>query len=794
MYLWMRVKRNRPNGVLTDKPFQPDFEHFLEFMEGVGKLSEESKAEMQKPVNRAELQIALEKSENGKAPGLDGFSYELYKATEETVGEDLVNVMNCQLDRLRLMKSNLEGATRLHSKAESGVVPRVDQLRPITLLTTDYKLLTSILSNRLMKILQEIILSGQLCSVRGQNIHFGTHDLISALSYLEEQVEHGDEFGFTREHAAGGVLVSYDLYKAYDRVSIDYLTRVLRHMNFGETFIAWVKMLHAGASTRFILNCLSKPVNILISIRQGDPLAMVLFIIFIEPLLMQIKMKARGLSVLGLRENQYGWELYRGGGHVVMEQNELGYVDDINVVLGDPEDMLTIDEVFRKFEKMSGALLNRSEKTKCLGLGKFEGRKRWPLPWIKVESSIKVFGVRHFSTYKKTIDANWSEVLKNFSTCLMSWNTRVLNSVFQRTSVLNIFALPRLWYMAECLPLPADWAHEFEKLVFAFLKMGKMEMLPLQELYNPVHEGGLGLVCVRSKADSLFLKQTLRMLNQPKTTHWKWIKFYAGWEFKIGFMRGTRHHKLTPYYEHMMNLFQEGQLMDLCHYCHHRVGCEDYDCKDKKLRTTAKEIYAEFTTFFPPPKVEYKPAYSNVSTEMWGRVWSRVASPMIDPMSRQVIWRGVHDILPTRERIKRMGLSDLDGRKVTNAYCNRCDLGVVDTVTHMFSECKLVREAWCWVRRRLMDLLPRDMADLSNTEFLMMMFPREHFEDEMVWILGVYMGWVYEEAVVKGRVLGDGHIRGYMRYMYFQSKQTKMPQLGYISEVTIHPQTVFDNG
>ena len=179
---------------------------------------------------------------------------------------------------------------------------------------------------------------------------------------------------------------------------------------------------------------------------------------------------------------------------------------------------------------------------------------------------------------------------------------------------------------------------------------------------------------------------------------------------------------------------------------------------------------------------------------MWGRVWARVASPMVEPDARQVMWRALHDILPTRERIKRMGLSDLDGRQVTSAYCNRCDLRAVDNVTHMFSECKLVREAWCWVRRRLLDLLPRDMADLSNMEFLMMMFPKEHFEDEMVWLLGVYMGWVYEEAVVKGRVLGDEHIRGYMRYMYFKSKQMKMPQLGYISEVTIHPLTVFDNG
>ena len=207
-----------------------------------------------------------------------------------------------------------------------------------------------------------------------------------------------------------------------------------------------------------------------------------------------------------------------------------------------------------------------------------------------------------------------------------SWNTRVLNSVFQRVEVLNTFALPKLWYLAECLPLPAAWASEFEKHVYAFVKLGKMELLALQELYNPVHMGGLGLVCVRAKADSLFLKQTLRMMNQPGTLHWQYIKFFAGWQFKIGEMRGTKHHNITPYYQHMVDLYIEGTIMDICHHCYH---CSDTECKEKKLKTTAKEIYEAYTDTFPPPRVEYNPVYRNVSSVQWGRVWTRVASPML---------------------------------------------------------------------------------------------------------------------------------------------------------------------
>ena len=48
-------------------------------------------------------------------------------------------------------------------------------------------------------------------------------------------------------------------------------------------------MLHVGAKTRFILQFLSKAIEVNFSIRQGDPLAMLLYIIYIEPLLLYLE-------------------------------------------------------------------------------------------------------------------------------------------------------------------------------------------------------------------------------------------------------------------------------------------------------------------------------------------------------------------------------------------------------------------------------------------------------------------------------------------------------------------------
>ena len=263
---------------------------------------------------------------------------------------------------------------------------------------------------------------------------------------------------------------------------------------------------------------------------------------------------------------------------------------------------------------------------------------------------------------------------------------------------------------------------------------------------------------------------------------------------------GTHHHCFVPYYDHMVDLYKEGVIMELCRYC---CGRSEDECDQVKLSTTAKEIYQAYTNSFPPPRVEYKPEYSNVSSAMWGRVWERVASPMLDPMARQVVWRAVNNILPTRERQNRLGLLNNDDRQVISTICNRCDhrnsltgQREVDNVTHMFSGCGLVKDAWKWIRVRLLSMLPDDMSDLSNTELLHMFFPKERQENDMVWLVGTYMGWAFEEGVMKGRILLAEHAEGYMRYMYYQSLKTKMPEIGHITGITVFPvetRTVFDD-
>ena len=94
-------------------------------------------------------------------------------------------VLQCQLDRQSIVDSNTVGATRLSSKVAG--VPQVDELRPLTLLNCDYRIMSKFFVKRMKPVLPIVIKSGQLCTVGKKNILFGVNNLLSSVLYVKKK-------------------------------------------------------------------------------------------------------------------------------------------------------------------------------------------------------------------------------------------------------------------------------------------------------------------------------------------------------------------------------------------------------------------------------------------------------------------------------------------------------------------------------------------------------------------------------------------------------------------------------
>ena len=176
---------------------------------------------------------------------------------------------------------------------------------------------------------------------------------------------------------------SYDLDHAFDRAYIPYIVKVLEQMNFGQKFIRLIIDTHKDITTQFILNGLTEAIALTFSFRQGDAISMILYLIYVEPVLVKLGQILHGINLGALNE----------------VDND--YCDDVEILVEDENDLVRAEEIFSKFESFSGARLNRSHKSKIMGIGTAVGKQNWPLPWLKVEKSLKIFGILIFQHMKK---------------------------------------------------------------------------------------------------------------------------------------------------------------------------------------------------------------------------------------------------------------------------------------------------------------------------------------------------------------------------------------------------------
>ena len=419
-------------------------------------------------------------------------------------------------------------------------------------------------------------------------------------------------------------------------------------------------------------------------------------------------------------------------------------------------DLPLIENIFTRFECVSGALLSRSQKSKVMGLGPWRNKVDWPLPWLRVQDELKVFGFHIKQTFKTTLEKCWNECYAGFHKVLMSWSSRQLVTLVQRVEVIRLFATSKLWYKASALPLPPKFVKKFESAIFKFLWIGKLEKLSLDEIKNPVLSGGLNLPCIGSKADALFLTQTCRLLAFPGNKQYKHIQYWVGLYLKDYFpdmYQGPHAEIVSPYFFHMKALLLGGLILG------------DVTIASLK-RTTAKKLYSGFTSSFPPPKVEYKLDVD------WGRVWRRLQSPLLESGAREIMFMLINNIIANRDRL----FSKF--RMVPSPNCLQCP-GVLHDNVHLFCECVLVRESWFWIRQRLLGMLPSLYRMSSNFEFLNLMFESDVLENEVIWIIGVYVQLVWDTVICKKKHLRIEKMKSEISLKYLTHQRSNMPDLGY---------------
>lgn len=446
-------------------------------------------------VTEQEVRKALRHSRPGTAPGGDGIPVQLYQKFKDQFAPLLARVFTAIGVVGRAPKGFLDSIiTVLYKKGERTVV---GNYRPISLTHTAYRLLAKTLGSRLGGVLPQLIDPAQTAFVQGRSIGENVM-LLQLLPKLLEQ----------RNRTA---LVAFcDFRKAYDTIDRSFLLAVMERLGVGDGLLRWVRLLHTETRSAALVNgALATPRQFHAGVRQGCPLAPLLYLFVGQALLCLLRARGVGLDVDG--------QLLSGA----------QYADDLKALLG-MEQVPAFLEAMQLFAAASGQHLEPS-KTQLLPVGKVAAMPA-TLAGLEVKGEAHALGFT-FEAFTCDVRADWA-ALAAASKARMDKVAACRLSMFGRAHACNAYAISNLLYHSEFADCPEAVVANVEGWAARLVVRGEAPSSAATgsfvgvSAFNVVGrppEGGLGVLPLREHVAARRAKWAVRLALGDGDTPWVFV-------------------------------------------------------------------------------------------------------------------------------------------------------------------------------------------------------------------------------------------------------------------------------
>jgi len=236
--------KNLQNKGLNHNKSQEEHENmtrtFLSHIPIDQKIPEHDATSMNGPIDNKQVQEAIFMSKNGSATGMDSYPYELWKKLiSEHKKRTKKNIPSFNITRMLmeiLQDIQMHGVDTRTNFTLGWMCPiykkkdpnEISNYRPITLLNTDYKILTKAMALQLMEKATTIVHEDQAGFILEQSIFNHIRLAKAIISYAE----------ITEED---GAIITLDQEKAYDKIKHEYLWTTLKAFGVPQPFIKQYK-------------------------------------------------------------------------------------------------------------------------------------------------------------------------------------------------------------------------------------------------------------------------------------------------------------------------------------------------------------------------------------------------------------------------------------------------------------------------------------------------------------------------------------------------------------------------
>ncbi|XP_020258606.1 uncharacterized protein LOC109835017 [Asparagus officinalis] len=367
------------------------------------------------PFSPQEITEAVFDLNPDKSPRPDGLPILFFQRFWPVVQADVIEFIQGIYSHPQCLNNINYSHICLIPKKEGASSPK--DFRPISLINSSCKIFSKILTNRLKKVLHNLIDNSQSAFQAGKSSldsFLLGHEMVNFCSSGKKEV----------------CAFKVDFYKAFDCVNWSFLLSLLKARGFGPKWCLWIQYILSSSKSAVLVNgSPTKFFRCFRGLKQGDPLSPLLFLLVADVLSKLLYRSAAlgDLSDLNLKGQLNSIRLIQ-------------FADDTIIFSkATPSDMATLNAILHIFANISGLHVNH-QKSNLFYLGKIphKGKKLAKILSCSVGSlpfSYLGLPLKRGSLSKR----EWQPLLESFTKKLSLWKNKSLSIGGSFTKKLSLW-------------------------------------------------------------------------------------------------------------------------------------------------------------------------------------------------------------------------------------------------------------------------------------------------------------------------------------------------------------------